>query len=196
MLKYLDNSFCDNNIIDSELFIGLTINEFNIIYNKIQYTMSESNIIQRTMYLGKIDSNGNIIDVIDLYSNTNDNSPYTLFTDTNVTICRDSELVIVDDNNSVVKIGFISSLMFENKYIYEIYRGFIYSFNNYQQIVYIKYIYILFYQNSNPKKRILIITPPIGKLVDQIEYLTANHISIVIYFIYTDMYDYIRNCID
>lgn len=145
MLKYLDNSFCDNNIIDSELFIGLTINEFNIIYNKIQYTMSESNIIQRTMYLGKIDSNGNIIDVIDLYSNTNDNSPYTLFTDTNVTICRDSELVIVDDNNSVVKIGFISSLMFENKYVYEIYRGFIYSFNNYQQIVYIKYIYILFY---------------------------------------------------
>lgn len=196
MLKYLDNSFCDNNIIDSELFIGLTINEFNIIYNKIQYTMSESNIIQRTMYLGKIDSDGNIIDVIDLYSNTNDNSPYTLFTDTNVTICRDSELVIVDDNNSVVKIGFISSLMFENKYVYEIYRGFIYSFNNYQQIVYIKYIYILFYQNSNPKKRILIITPPIGKLEDQIEYLTANHISIVIYFIYTDMYDYIRNCIN
>lgn len=136
MLKYLDNSFSDSNIIDSELFIGLTVNEFNIIYNNIQYTMSESNIIQRTMYIGKIDNDGNINEINDLYSNTNDNSPYTLFTDTNITICKDSELVVFDDDNYVVKIGFLSSLMFENKYVYEIYRGFIFSFNNYQQIVY------------------------------------------------------------
>lgn len=146
MLKYLDSSDSDINndiVLNSESFISLKLSEFNMIYNnnnKYFISMSESNIIQRTMYFGKVNSDGKVEDIIDLYSNTYDNNPYTFISDTNYTICKDSELII-DDN--IIRVGFLSSLSFENEYMFDIYHGLVFSFNNYQQIVYIS-IYLFY----------------------------------------------------
>lgn len=138
MLKYLDDILVEDGLPSlSILYLQSKVNNFSYTFNGDNMKILNSNVIGRTMYFGKVGSDGKISEIINLQSNIYE-SPYTLFTSTNITICSNLKLV---EDEEIIKIGFISKKSFSDSYYHELYRGFILLMNEYQQNV---FIFILF----------------------------------------------------
>lgn len=118
-------------------FLSSTLGGFKYNFGDYEMKMSDSNVIERTMYYGRINEEGRIVEVIDLRSNTFEN-PYTSFTDINYNICSNSKII---ESKNTIKIGLISKKSFDNDYYLQLYRGFELELNSYNQNVYNIYIY-------------------------------------------------------
>lgn len=131
MLKYLDTKLIEDRSFDNTLLnLPSIINNFHYQFGEDNMNILNSNTIERTMYVGKVGSDGKVIDIINLSSNVYE-SPYTLFFADEFKIC---DFILTVDPN-VINIGFLSKKSFSDKYYRELYRGFMLSMSEYQHNV-------------------------------------------------------------